>query len=241
MYSLPFKPYMHSTVTIGAATMFLTLPDLLCKWQVPCGNVHSLDIVIVTASRNLKEPTHFTNWIFILMTIDHHIFYACSHFLSVSERKSRNNSFSILNRNTSSSKLLIFDGRPFFFGRIPASILRKFLLWRFTKPCTCSDVIPNLSAISFLLHPFSFIRNISASYSFKCVYDLDIQLPPWYGILILPHQGGFCLLSVFYGLVHLSGLCFIKILRAGRPRRAGSLPNQKGAKAPVRKCFRATE
>ena len=32
------------------------------------------------------------------MSIDYHIFYTCSHFLSVSERKSRNNSFSIFKR-----------------------------------------------------------------------------------------------------------------------------------------------
>ena len=50
----------------------------------------------------------------ILMTIDHHVFYACPHFLSVSERKSRNNSFSILNLAISASKPSDFEGQPFF-------------------------------------------------------------------------------------------------------------------------------
>ena len=59
-------------------------------------------------------------------------------------------SFSILNLNTSSSKLLIPDG-----------------------------------------HLSSFIRSIAALYCFKYVYDLDIRLPPRYGTLTLPHQGGF--------------------------------------------------
>ena len=199
---------MYSAISVGAVAMLLTLSYLLGKRQIPCRNIHSLDIVIIATSWYLKEPAHLADWIFILVTIDHHIFYACPHFLSVSERKSRNNSFSILNLNTSSSKLLTLDGRPFFFGRIPASILRNFLLWRFTKPCTCSGVISNFSAISFLLHPFSFILNISSSCCFKCVYFLDIQLPPWYGIFILPHQGGFCLLSVFNGIVHSEGVFF---------------------------------
>ena len=47
MYSLSFKPYMYSTVAICATAMFLTLTDFLSKRKIPCGYVHSLNIVIV--------------------------------------------------------------------------------------------------------------------------------------------------------------------------------------------------
>jgi hypothetical protein len=52
---------MYSAIAIGAVTMILTLSDLLGKRQIPCGYVHSLDIVIVTASRHLKEPAHLAD------------------------------------------------------------------------------------------------------------------------------------------------------------------------------------
>ena len=114
MYSLSFKPYMHSTVAVGSMAMLLTLSDLICKRQIPCRNIHSLDIVIIATSWYLKKPAHLADWIFVFVTIDHHIFYACPHFLSVSERKSRNNSFSILNLAISASKPSDFEGQPFF-------------------------------------------------------------------------------------------------------------------------------
>jgi hypothetical protein len=50
MDSLPFKPYMHSAVTVGAMAMLLTLSDLLGKRQIPCRYIHSFDIVIVATS-----------------------------------------------------------------------------------------------------------------------------------------------------------------------------------------------
>ena len=50
MDSLPFKPYMHPTVTISAVAVFLTRSDLLGKRKIPCGYIHSFDIVIVAAS-----------------------------------------------------------------------------------------------------------------------------------------------------------------------------------------------
>ena len=50
MDSLSFKPYMHSTVAVGAMAMLLTFPNLLGKWQIPRRNPHSLDIVIVATS-----------------------------------------------------------------------------------------------------------------------------------------------------------------------------------------------
>ncbi len=52
---------MYSTIAISAVAVFLTLSDLLSKRKIPCGYIHSLDIVIVTTSRYLKEPAHFAD------------------------------------------------------------------------------------------------------------------------------------------------------------------------------------
>ena len=59
--SLSFKPYMYSTVAVGAMAMLLTFPDLLGKRQIPRRNIHSLDIVIVATSRYLEEPAHLAD------------------------------------------------------------------------------------------------------------------------------------------------------------------------------------
>ena len=201
MYSLPFKPYLHSAITVGAVAVILTLSYLLCKRKIPRGNVHPFDIVIVATSRYFKEPAHFADWIFILMPIDHHIFYACSHFLSVSERKSRNNSFSIFNRLFS----YLYSCNVFaaFLVRgFGICVVASFLRSLFNSSCTGRlPVKPSFSSICLCVIPWSNIFLICGNSSFVCWYFLGIQLPPWYGIFILPHQGGFCLLSVFYGLV----------------------------------------
>ena len=165
---------MDSTVAVGAMAMLLTLPDLLCKWQIPCWDIHSLDIVIVATSRYLKEPAHFANWIFVLVATDHHIFYACPHFLSVSERKSRNNSFSICNRLFSDlyscnvfAVFLVRDlGR-----RIVASFLRSL----FNSSCTGRlPVKPSCSSICLCVIPWSNIFLICGNSSFVCWYFLGI-------------------------------------------------------------------
>ena len=95
VYALTFKPDMNSTIAIGLSARLLTCLYLLGKREILRWYIHSFDIVIVTASRYVEEPAHFTYSVFIFVTIDHMIFYAWSHFLSVSERKSRINSFSI--------------------------------------------------------------------------------------------------------------------------------------------------
>ena len=61
MYSLSFKPYMDSAVAIGTMTVLLAFSDLIGKRKIPCGRIHSFDIVIVAASRHLKEPAHLAN------------------------------------------------------------------------------------------------------------------------------------------------------------------------------------
>ena len=209
MYSLSFKPYMYSTITVGTVVMLLTFSDLLCKRQIPCRYIYSLDIVIVSTSWYLKEPAHLADWILILVTIDHPIFYACPHFLSVSERKSRNNSTSIFKRLFSYLySCNVFAGfLPRCFGM---QELVSFFRSLFNKLCIGrSPVSPSLSSICFWVIPCSNISLICGNKSFVHWYFLGIQLPPWYGTLILPHQGGFCLLSVFNGLVHRAERFFI--------------------------------
>ena len=58
---------------------------------------HSAYISIVAASGYPKELTHNWNGIFGPMTVDDLILKSRPHFLSVSERKSRSNAFSIFN------------------------------------------------------------------------------------------------------------------------------------------------
>ena len=177
MYSLSFKPYMHSTITVGAMAVFLTFSDLLGKRQIACGHIHSLDIVIVATSWYLKEPAHLADWIFILVTIDHHIFYACPHFLSVSERKSRNNSTSICNR--------------LFSYLYSCNVFAGFLPRRFGTISLCA-VNPHQLCIAHLLIPYSLLNEftdcpflyfsrifslIPSGYFFIPIFP-DIKTPP---------------------------------------------------------------
>ena len=98
MYAVTFEPNMHSAISVCFTTRILTFSYFFGKRQILCRKLHSFDIVIVAASRYIEEPTHLSDSIFVFMVIDHHIFYVCSRFLSVSERKSRSNSFSIFKR-----------------------------------------------------------------------------------------------------------------------------------------------
>ena len=61
MYSLPFKPYMHSAVAICTMATLLTFPDLLGQRQILCRRIYSFDIVIVATSGYIKEPAHLTD------------------------------------------------------------------------------------------------------------------------------------------------------------------------------------
>ena len=94
---LAFKPYLYSPISVCSLNFLLTFFYLLCQRQITIRSLHSFYIVIVSASRYFEESAHFADRVFLLMTVDHQILYACLHFLSVSERKSRINSFSISN------------------------------------------------------------------------------------------------------------------------------------------------
>ena len=92
------QPDLHTTIAVGLAALFLALTDLLSQRQIPCRHVHSFDVIVISAARNVEETAHLTDGILISMTVDHHILNFGLHILSVSERKSRNNSFSIFRR-----------------------------------------------------------------------------------------------------------------------------------------------
>ena len=124
------------------------------------------------------------------MPIDNHIFDCRSHFLSVSERKSRISSFSIssalilascrttIYRNSESLSVLGFSvrvtGRPFFRTGIPAAALLSFLYYLLKNSLTCSFVNPKCSAISRCVAPCAFSSFISLSYFLMCRYPLGI-------------------------------------------------------------------
>ena len=100
------------------------------------------------------------------MTVDNHIFYTCSHFLSVSERKSRISSFSISNLLIylsllessycnwvnllncwidGGSSAPFFRGLPFGLFDIPADSFLWFLLYLWKNSFICSLLNPNLN------------------------------------------------------------------------------------------------
>ena len=112
---------------------------------------------------------------FVLMLKDYLILYWCLHFLSLSERKSRINSFSISNRLIYLSLLAItyricaslsslcidggiplslLHGLPFLWITCPASIILIFLFLLLINPFICSRLNPNRSAISLVVTPF---------------------------------------------------------------------------------------
>ena len=139
MDAVPLQPNVHTTVSVGFAAFFLTFPYLLGQRQIFGRHIPSPHIVIVAASGYFKESAHFADTVFIFMAVDYRVFDLCSHFLSVSERKSRISSFSISNcfiraslraslyrRSASLSASVTsvsFDGLPFFLIAIPAAIL----------------------------------------------------------------------------------------------------------------------
>lgn len=97
IYSLSFKPYLYSAVSICSVIFFLTFSYLLSKWHISICFVFSFQIRIVTTTRYLKKSAHLTYDIFFFMLKYDLILNRRLHFLSVSERKSRINSFSISN------------------------------------------------------------------------------------------------------------------------------------------------
>ena len=138
MDSVSFQPDMHSPVAIGASAFNLAFSDLLGQGQILCRDLHPFDISIVAATWDAEEPAHLTDTVLLPVMVDHLIFNAGFHSFPISERKSRNNSFSIFNRlisyacsATMSLGSAFFLGRPWGRSTIPAT---------FFLPCGVLDL-----------------------------------------------------------------------------------------------------
>ena len=196
MNPLSLKPNMHSTVAVSSSIFFLALSDLFSKRQILRRNIHSCYKTIITTSGHIEEAAHFTNRILILVTIDHHIFYAGSHFLPVSERKSRNNSFSIFRRLFSylySCK--VFAGlRLRCLGNPCISFCRS----RYNRfQTTFLFAKPNSFAICCCVFPCEAISLMMGSNSITFSYFLGITKPPMV-VLSFYHRRFFFAIVRFY-------------------------------------------
>ena len=98
MDTVPLQPDMYSAVAVGIAAQGLTYSDLFRQRQLLRRDVHTPDIVIVSAAGYLKEAAHLADAVFLPVTVDPFVFDACFHPFPVSERKSRMSSFSIFSR-----------------------------------------------------------------------------------------------------------------------------------------------
>ena len=116
---LALKPQMHAPITVGLVTPLLLCPELLCQRSIRSRLTKSLYIIVVAASGHTKEPAHNRDLVLCPVTADNLILKLRPHILSVSERKSRNNSFSILSRLFSYlySCNVLAGLRPRCFGR----------------------------------------------------------------------------------------------------------------------------
>ena len=164
-----FKPYVNSTIAVCPAAFILTFFYLFSKWQIFCRYIHSFYIIIVATSWYFEKPAHFAYWIFIFMTVDNHKLYTCSHFLSVSERKSRNNSFSIFSRlfsylyscNVFAGFLPRCFGNTLFFDIVPIQHCIAYLLMPYfllnshcDNPSLYSATIFSLIPCGYFFMPF---------------------------------------------------------------------------------------
>ena len=68
-----FKPNTHSSVPISAFGTRLTFPDLFCKIQIFCRQLHSADKSVITASGNPEKAAHFTDSVFFSVAVDNPI------------------------------------------------------------------------------------------------------------------------------------------------------------------------
>ena len=167
-----------------------------------------LQILIISASGNLKELAHFFYRISFTMSMNDCIFEVWLHLLPTDCRKSRSSSFSIFKRLISyACSLMIssalagsafFRGRPFFFGRIPASLRSCSLLCRLIQLLICTFSSPRASAISFLVFPAARIAIISDSNTLILVYFLDLAKPP--RVVICTPNTGHPVWGYFYAI-----------------------------------------
>ena len=95
MNTSSFQPYRYTAITVCLLSFSLTFTNELGKLQILCRLIHAINKAVITAARYFKESAHLTDAVFVFVSIYDTILDLQSHFLSVSERKSRISSFSI--------------------------------------------------------------------------------------------------------------------------------------------------
>ena len=76
-------------VAVGIAAQGLTYSDLFRQRQLLRRDVHTPDIVIVSAAGYLKEAAHLADAVFLPVTVDHFVFDACFHPFPVAVFRSK--------------------------------------------------------------------------------------------------------------------------------------------------------
>ena len=167
MDPLALQPQMHSPIAVGFVTSILMLFHLLSQSSVLFCRPHSAYIGIVAASRYTKKLTHNRDGIFRPVTINNLILEFVPHILSVSERKSRNNSFSIFSLLFSYlySCSVLAGLRPLNFGMV----VPLFLARSNANFTTDLSLKPKCSAISLCVIPSATIACMVGTNSFICV------------------------------------------------------------------------
>ena len=191
------QPDLHTTIAVGLAAFLLAFSDFLRQRQISIRHVHSFDVIVISAAKNVEETAHLTDGILISMTVDHHILNFVLHILSVSERKSRNNSFSSSGacfRICALARYLPVCGHAVwkclgFLFAFHDKKVRHYLFVGQTKLCCC-------------VLPCPLISLMSGSNSLTFSYFPDITKSPM-AALSFYHRRLFLLLSVFEGPVHI--------------------------------------
>ena len=123
-----FEFYLSTDIDNIIFTRLLLYTNLFCKFKVFRRAVHLFDVLIVTASGNLKNFAQIFYCILCTVPMNDCILETWLHFLSMDRIKSRSSSFSIFNRlisyacsATISLGWVSFRGLPFGRSLIPAA------------------------------------------------------------------------------------------------------------------------
>ena len=93
-----FEFYLSTDIDNIIFTRLLLYTNLFCKFKVFRRAVHLFDVLIVTASGNLKNFAQIFYCILCTVPMNDCILETWLHFLSMDRIKSRSSSFSIFNR-----------------------------------------------------------------------------------------------------------------------------------------------
>ena len=131
------KPHQSSSVYADKYTRFVCIKlkiEQIFVFVNLLSEVLPLHIAVVTASEHAKEPAYDRERIVFLVEVDNLVLKFRSRILSVSERKSHNNSTSIFNRLFSYLySCNVLAGLRFLFFGPPRN---SFFYSRFSRVCT---------------------------------------------------------------------------------------------------------